>query len=141
MRGVRAHATTGQLRLSPAAAPPCALTSVVFAAYTAIAMLLIGYRYLDDLSRQRSGTLDRVLEGHRRLHGFLSFATDPCARRCLPIPQKLARIIVYHLAAASHFSAAHTTLMLVTRKIIAPLVGLGQYDTASCGTATDGILE
>ena len=38
------------------------------------------------------------------------------------------RIIVYHLAAAIAFSAAHTTLMLVTRKIIAPLVGFGPYD-------------
>src|SRR5882724_10771272 len=43
---------------------PRALTwSVVFLAYTAIAFLLTGYRYLDDLSRQRTGTFAiRTLE-------------------------------------------------------------------------------
>jgi two-component system LytT family sensor kinase len=111
---------------------PRALTwSVVFAAYTAIAMLLIGYHYLDDLSRQRSGTFGmRVLEEGTGV--FTVFFLLPLILRAADaylFPRKSwPRIIVYHLAAAIAFSAAHTTLMLVTRKIIAPLVGLGPYD-------------
>jgi two-component system, LytTR family, sensor kinase len=111
---------------------PRALTwSVVFAAYTAIAILLIGYRYLDDLSRQRSGTFGmRVLEEGTGV--FTVFILLPLILRAADaylFPRKnWPRIIVYHLAAAIAFSAAHTTLMLVTRKIIAPLVGLGPYD-------------
>lgn len=111
---------------------PRALTwSVVFAAYTAIAILLIGYRYLDDLSRQRSGTFGiRVLEEATGV--YTVFFLLPLILRAADgylFPRKSwPRIIVYHLAAAVAFSAAHTTLMLVTRKIIAPLVGLGPYD-------------
>jgi two-component system LytT family sensor kinase len=111
---------------------PRALTwSVVFAAYTAIAILLIGYRYLDDLSRQRSGTFGmRVLEEGTGV--FTVFILLPLILRAADaylFPRKnWPRIIVYHLAAAIAFSAAHTTLMLVTRKIIAPFVGLGPYD-------------
>jgi hypothetical protein len=43
---------------------PRALTwSVLFLAYSAIAVLLTGYRYLDDLSRQHTGTFAmRALE-------------------------------------------------------------------------------
>ena len=111
---------------------PRALTwSVVFAAYTAIAVLLTGYRYLDDLSRERSGTFGiRTLEEATGV--YTVFFLLPLILRAADaylFPRKSwPRILVYHLAAAIAFSAAHTTLMLVTRKIIAPLVGLGTYD-------------
>jgi two-component system, LytTR family, sensor kinase len=111
---------------------PRALTwSVVLAAYTAIAILLIGYRYLDDLSRERSGTFGmRVLEEGTGV--YTVFFLLPLILRVADaylFPRKSwAHMIVYHLAAAVVFSAAHTTLMLVTRQIIAPLVGLGTYD-------------
>jgi LytS/YehU family sensor histidine kinase len=111
---------------------PRALTwTVIFAVYTAIAVLLIGYRYLDDLSRQRPGHFAmRVLEEGTGVYTVLLL---------LPLILRVAdtylfprrswlRIILSHTAAAVIFSAAHTTLMLVTRQIIAPLIGLGPYD-------------
>ncbi len=115
----------------PPRLPRAQTWSVVFGAYTAIAILLTGYRYLADLSRQRSGTFGmRVLEEGTGV--FTVFFLLPLVLRAADaylFPRKSwPRIIVYHLAAAIAFSVAHTTLMLVTRKIIAPLVGLGPYD-------------
>jgi two-component system, LytTR family, sensor kinase len=105
--------------------------SIVFAAYTAIAILLIGYRYLDDLSRQRPGTFGmRVLEEGTGVYTvfFLLPLILGVADTYLFPRKNWPRVIVSHIAAAIAFSAAHTTLMLVTRQIIAPLVGLGTYD-------------
>src|SRR5580700_6433924 len=43
-------------QVQPAPLPFALKWSVLFVIYTAIAVLLTGYRYLDDLSRNRSGT-------------------------------------------------------------------------------------
>jgi two-component system LytT family sensor kinase len=111
---------------------PRALTwSVVFIIYTAIAILLIGYRYLDDLSRQRPGTFSmRVLEEATGVYTvfillpLILYVVDACL-----FPRKgWPRVTLSLLAAAVAFSAAHTTLMLISRQIISPLIGLGPYD-------------
>ena len=111
---------------------PRALTwSIVFLAYTAIAVLLTGYRYLDDLSRHRTGTFAiRTLEEVTGVYSFLLL---------LPLMLRVAnaylfpckswpRMILWHLSAAVAFSAAHTLLMSLSRQLIAPLIGLGPYD-------------
>jgi two-component system LytT family sensor kinase len=111
---------------------PRALTwSIVFLAYTAIAVLLTGYRYLDDLSRQRTGTFAiRTLEEVTGVYSFLLLL--PLMLRVANaylFPRKTwPRLILWHLSAAVAFSAAHTLLMSLSRQLIAPLIGLGPYD-------------
>jgi len=103
----------------------------VFLAYTAIAILLFGYRYLDDLARGRSGTfLIRLLEEGTGVYAFCLL---------LPLAFRVGRIYLFerkgwlrlagwHLATAVTFSAAHTTLMAVSRHLLSPILGLGPYD-------------
>jgi two-component system, LytTR family, sensor kinase len=105
--------------------------TVLFLIYTGIAVLLTGYRYLDDLSRQHAGTLPmRALE---EITGVYSaFVLLPLVFRFAHLylfPRKSwFRVAVWHLAGAILFSFAHTTLMAISRQIISPLVGLGPYD-------------
>ena len=111
---------------------PRALTwTVLFLIYTVIAVLLIGYRYLDDLSRQRPGTfLMRVLEEGTGVYSVLLLLplAFHFARIYLFERKGWLRLVVSHLAAAVAFSAVHTTLMALSRRILAPLIGLGPYD-------------
>jgi two-component system LytT family sensor kinase len=103
----------------------------LFLAYTAIAVLLVEYRYLDDLSRQRTGTFPmRLLEEGTGVYSF---------GLLLPLLFRLARVYLFegrgwlrlvflHLATATFLSAAHTTLMALSRQLLSPLIGLGRYD-------------
>jgi len=104
---------------------------VLFLLYTLIAVLLTGYRYLDDLTRQHPGTFYmRVLEEGTGVYSVFLL---------LPVIFRFARIYLYdrkgwlrlglfHLAAAVLFSAAHTTMMAISRHFLAPVMGLGRYD-------------
>jgi len=104
---------------------------VLFLLYTLIAVLLTGYRYLDDLTRQHQGTFYmRVLEEGTGVYSVFLL---------LPLVFRFARIYLYerkgwlklgffHLTAALIFSAVHTTMMAVSRHFLAPLMGLGPYD-------------
>jgi two-component system LytT family sensor kinase len=111
---------------------PRALTwTLGFLIYTGIAILLTGYRYLDDLSRQHPGTLPiRALEEITGV--YTAFVLLPLvfrAARFYLFPRKSwPKIVLWHCLAAIAFSAAHTTLMALSRQIISPLVGLGSYD-------------
>jgi two-component system, LytTR family, sensor kinase len=111
---------------------PLALTwTLLFVIYTGIAILLTGYRYLDDLSRQHSGTLPiRALEEITGV--YTAFVLLPLVFRAAHFylfPRKSwPKIVFWHSLAAIAFSAAHTTLMALSRQIISPLVGLGSYD-------------
>src|SRR6267378_3452702 len=103
----------------------------LFILYTLIAVLLTGYRYLDDLTRQHPGTFTmRVLEEGTGVYSVFLL---------LPLVFRFARIYLYerkgwlklgffHLAAALIFSALHTTMMAISRHFLAPLMGLGPYD-------------
>lgn len=103
----------------------------LFLVYTAIAVLLMEYRYLDDLSRQHSGTfLMRLLEESTGVYSF--FLLLPLlfrfARVYLFEGKGWLRLVVLHLASATFLSAAHTTLMALSRQILSPIIGLGPYD-------------
>jgi two-component system LytT family sensor kinase len=111
---------------------PRALTwTLLFLIYTAVAILLTGYRYLDDLARQHSGTfLRRALEEGTGVYSV--FILLPLVFRFARIylfeRKGWVRLVLLHLTAAVTFSAAHTTLMALSRRILAPLIGLGPYD-------------
>jgi signal transduction histidine kinase len=117
--------------LRPPRLPRTLTWSIVFLAYTAIAVLLTGYRYLDDLSRQRTGTFAiRTLEEVTGVYSFLLLLPFMLrvANAYLFPPKLWPRLILWHLSAAVAFSAAHTLLMSLSRQLIAPLIGLGPYD-------------
>jgi len=104
---------------------------VLFLVYTLIAVLLTGYKYLDDLTRQHPGTFYmRVLEEGTGVYSVFLL---------LPLVFRFARVYLFerkgwlklglfHLAAAVLFSAVHTTMMAISRHFLAPLMGLGPYD-------------
>jgi two-component system, LytTR family, sensor kinase len=105
--------------------------SLLFLVYTAIAVLLISYRYLDDLSRMRPGTFwMRFLEEGTGVYSV--FLLLPLvfyvAQRYLFAHKGWVRLAISHTIAAVAFSAAHTTLMAASRRVLAPLMGLGPYN-------------
>lgn len=122
---------TPQTAIRPPRLPTALTWTVLFLIYSGIAVLLTGYRYLDDLSRQRTDTFGiRALE---ELTGvYTVFLLLPLVLRVADMylfaRRGWMRLVLSHLAAAIAFSAAHTTLMAVSRNIISPLVGLGPYD-------------
>jgi two-component system LytT family sensor kinase len=124
-----ADSTSSSTSLQPL---PRALTwGLLFLAYTAIAILLTGYRYLDDLARQHPGTfLRRALEETTGVYSV--FILLPLVFRFARIylfeHKGWVRLVLLHLTAAVTFSAAHTTLMALSRRVLAPLIGLGPYD-------------
>jgi two-component system LytT family sensor kinase len=117
----------------PALLPRALTWSIIFLIYTAIAVLLTGYRYLDDLSRNRPGTFAiRSLEEVTGVYTafvlvpFVFWAADLYLFR----PKRLnwIQIAFWHFVAGITFSLAHTYLMAISRQIISPLIGLGSYD-------------
>ncbi|MGA2098823.1 MAG: histidine kinase [Candidatus Acidiferrum sp.] len=102
----------------------------LFLLYSLIFVLDFLYRYLDDLSRQRSATF-----GVRFLEEFTGVFT---VYLLLPLILRMAksylfqhkgwiRFVCLHIASAVAFSFLHTSLMALTRWIISPLVGMGDY--------------
>jgi len=105
--------------------------TVLFLIYTAICISEFEYRYLDDLSRQHAGTFGRrLLEEATGAYSvfFLLPFIFLLARYYLFECQGWARRIALHLSGAVLFSFLHTTIMALSRKILAPLLGLGAYD-------------
>ncbi len=111
---------------------PRAVTWALFLLlFTAIGILSFSYRYLDDLSRSHPGTLTRrLLEEATGVYSVLLL---------LPLVFGFARIYLFekkgwlllagkHLAGAMAFSAAHTTIMALSRHFLFPLLGRGAYD-------------
>jgi hypothetical protein len=121
----------------PSAALPTARFSqaqtwtILFLFFTGVTFLSFNYKYLDDLARQHSGTLlRRLLEETTGVYSFFIL---------LPMAFHFAHIYLFerkgwlrqslmHLATGAGFSIAHTTLMALSRKVLAPLIGLGPYD-------------
>jgi two-component system, LytTR family, sensor kinase len=105
--------------------------TVLFLIYTGICISALEYRYLDDLSRQRAGTFGtRLLEESTGVYSV--FLLLPFvflfARYYLFECQGWVRRIAYHISGAIVFSFLHTTLMALSRQILAPSLGLGPYD-------------
>jgi len=104
---------------------------ILFFIYTALFVLEFGYRYLDDLSRQRPGTFAvRFLEEFTGV--FTVFLLLPLVLRMADFylfkVKGWARQVAFHLVAAVGFSFLHTSLMALSRWLIAPLTGLGHYN-------------
>jgi two-component system LytT family sensor kinase len=99
--------------------------------FTAIGLLIFGYRYLDDLARERSGTFaPRLIE---ELTGAYAAAllfplVVRVARRLRLGRHNWKRRVPVHLLALLLFSALHTTLNWFARSLLFPLFGLGDYD-------------
>src|SRR5580704_5589097 len=117
----------------PEPIPRAQVWSVLFLIYTAIAILLTEYRYLDDLSRNRPGTFGiRALEEVTGVYSafvllpFVLWLADLYLFRKRRL--NWAAIGFFHVVAGVAFSLAHTYLMAISRQIISPLVGLGPYD-------------
>src|SRR6267143_543568 len=105
--------------------------TVLFLIYTAICISEFEYRYLDDLSRQHAGTFARRLLDEATVVYSVFFLLPfifLLARYYLFECQGWARRIALHLSGAVLFSFLHTTIMALSRRILAPLLGLGQYD-------------
>jgi len=105
--------------------------AIWFAVSTAVFLLDFSYRYLEDLARARTGTFaERFIEEATGVYSaaILFVLVIRFARR-FPISREnwLKRLPVYLLGAIA-FSAAHTTMMALSRKAIFPLAGMGQYD-------------
>jgi two-component system, LytTR family, sensor kinase len=122
-------------RTPPIATPPrlsrARVWGVLFAIYSVICVAEMEYRYLDDLSRQRVGTFGmRLLEESTGVYSV--FLLLPLvllfARYYLFQCQDWVRRVAWHILGAVVFSFLHTTLMALSRDLIAPLVGLGPYN-------------
>jgi two-component system, LytTR family, sensor kinase len=118
------------------AAPPASTRAgrmwiILFFVYTLIAVLLTGYRYLDDLTREHPGTFyRRVLEEGTGVYSV--FLLLPLvflfAQRYLFERKGWLRLGLLHVAGALLFSSAHTTMMAISRHFLSPLMGMGPYD-------------
>ena len=111
--------------------PPRFSWGLFFLLFTALGFLSFSYRYLDDLARGYVGTFPRrLLEEATGVYSVLLL---------LPLILRFARVYLFerkgclklglfHLAAAIAFSAAHTSMMAISRHFLSPLMGLGPYD-------------
>jgi sensor histidine kinase YesM len=104
---------------------------ILFLIYTALGFFFFEYRYLDDLAREHTGTFGRRLleEGTGVYSAFLLLPlVFLFARYYLLECKGWVRRAAWHVTGAIVFSFLHTTLMAVSRYIIAPMAGLGPYD-------------
>jgi signal transduction histidine kinase len=102
-----------------------------FLGFTALGLLNFAYRYFDDLARQQQHTFTR--------HMFEEMTGVYAAAVLFPVLMRIARriplrrgswrrAVPLHLLAMVGFSVCHTTLMAVSRTLLAPVFGLGVYD-------------
>jgi hypothetical protein len=116
---------------APADRPPRIRWPAVLALYTAAFVLHFMYLYLDDVTRQRPGTLGmRLVE---ELTGastaLLLFPAVAWLERRLPLTLgRWRRTWPLHVVALPPYSFVHTSLIALSRHVIVPLVGMGPYD-------------
>jgi len=90
--------------------------------FTAVGLLFFSYHYLDDLARMQQGTF---------LRRFIEEMTGSYTVLVLfPFVLWFARRFSWpaQIGGALAFTAAHTTLMALSRALLFPLAGLGSYD-------------
>lgn len=118
-------------RLAPLRLSPFRMWLLLFLLFTLVGLLTFGYVYLDDLTRQHTGTLSRRLL--EQITGAYS------AFLLLPIILRYTRNFLFscrpwfvrlglHLLGATAYSLVHTSLMAISRWTLSPLLGMGQYD-------------
>jgi two-component system, LytTR family, sensor kinase len=102
-----------------------------FGVATITSLLRFSYQYLDDLARQQSGTfLQRLIEETTGCFTstLLFIVVIRFALRFRLQRHNWRRRLPAYLLGMLLFSAAHTTLMWLTRNLFFPLAGLGSYD-------------
>jgi two-component sensor histidine kinase len=105
--------------------------TVVIAAFTALAVLRFNTFFLDDITRARPETLiPRLIEESTGAYGaMLLFPLIVVIERRFPLSRgRWRRNWLAHLGAFIAFSAAHTSLLAISRAAIFPLLGQGLYD-------------
>jgi signal transduction histidine kinase len=111
--------------------PSRAVAAALGLLYTAIGLLLFSYRWLEDLSGGRTGTiLWRFIDEMTGV--YTALAALPIvfwAARRFPISRCTWKSAVpIAIGAAIVYSAIHTTLMWLTRSALYPATGQGPYD-------------
>lgn len=104
---------------------------LVFLAFTAIGFLNFEYRYLDDLARSRPHTFGmRTFEEMTGAYSaLLLFPMLLWVIRRIRIRRdNWWRTLPLNLLTMVAFSLCDTTLMSISRSLLAPVFGLGQYD-------------
>lgn len=104
---------------------------ITFLAFTAVGFLNFAYRYLDDLARQQQHTFARRIfeEMTGAYSGALLFPVLLWAVRWIRSRRgHWLRVLPLHLLTAVGFSVSDTTLMAISRSLLAPVFGLGVYD-------------
>lgn len=104
---------------------------LVFLAFTAIGFLNFEYRYLDDLARSRPHTFGmRTFEEMTGAYSaLLLFPLLLWVIRRIRIRRdNWWRTLPLNLLTMVAFSLCDTTLMSISRSLLAPVFGLGQYD-------------
>jgi two-component system LytT family sensor kinase len=89
------------------------------------------YRYLDDLARHHAGTFQRrLLEETTGVFSALVIVpiVVGVTRRVPWTRAGWPRAALAHLGGAIVYTVLHTTLMALSRAVIAPLAGMGPYD-------------
>src|SRR5690348_2923551 len=120
------HASTTPLDLDDRA--PAIRWSWIVALFAAAGLLRFGYFYLDDLTRAQHGTLVRRLleEGTGIIASALFFPIAVFMERRFPVDQgRWRRAWVPHLFGFVLYSAAHTSVLALSRTLLAPALGLG----------------
>ncbi|HVA63023.1 MAG TPA: histidine kinase [Terriglobales bacterium] len=102
-----------------------------FAIFSLSGLLSFFYHYLDDRAWGRLGTApSRALEEFTGAYtaGLLFILVLTLVRRYPLRRGAWRKPLAIYLAALPLFSVAHTTLMLISRDTLAPLLGLGRYN-------------
>jgi two-component system, LytTR family, sensor kinase len=105
--------------------------TVLFLIYTGICVSALEYRYLDDLSRQHTGTFGRrLLEESTGVYSVFLLLPFVLlfSRYYLFECHGWVRRVAWHISGAIVFSFFHTTIMAASRQILAPPLGMGPYD-------------
>jgi len=105
--------------------------AIAFVGYTALALLSFGYKYLDFVSRRQA--IDWRVPFVKEITGvYLALLLLPAsiwaARRWPPRRRGIPLFVLRHLLTACAIGFMHTTLMAISRQILFPLLGVGQYN-------------
>lgn len=93
------------------------------------ALLLFSYEYLDSVAREAPGNplVALIEEGSGVINAGLLFVLVRRLARRVPF-DGTGRVLAIHACALAAFSVTHTTLNWLTREVLFPLAGLGDYD-------------
>jgi two-component system, LytTR family, sensor kinase len=111
--------------------PPRVSWRAAFLFVTAFGVLRFTYLFLDDVTRMRAGTMIRRLfeEGTGAYAALLLCPLLVVVERRWPLDLgRWKRNWPAHLGAYATYTAAHTTLLALSRWVLFPLAGQGLYD-------------